>query len=407
MSLAELLIKGTDHALGRRFEEAWRCFQAALEIAPGNLAVLNGLGVSLHELGRLDEAEHVLSSAIRQAPDFTDAHYNLGLVNLEQNRCDHALACFEEVLCKKPADADSLAATGIALERKGKFRDAEEYFAEAAEFSRTYAVANMLRFSAEFLRRIDSDGAVALPPVLELNSGAAGELVVLIACDQGYLRKYGQAFARSVAQYATPTTLLHLHLVDPEAAAVQEAQTVVERAGIKRYRISTEHTSRFPPDSRARTVWYTCARFSLLEWCLRAYEAPTIVLDIDAAIQRPLSTLLDALDTAELGVFHRRPRRAPWLDIRACVLVAKPTRTTSRFARVLRNYIEYFMNLGAPEWHLDQCALYCTLRMLDSQGGAPAVHSISEAANKTVFQVGHSYDGRMADSRYAQFTSEI
>ncbi len=405
MNLADLLLEGAECVNSRRFEKATRCFLEALEIDPGNLAALNGLGVSLHELGRLTEAEHFLSHAVRQAPDCTDAHYNLGLVHLEQDRCDEALACFEEILRRKPADADSLAATGIAMERKGEFGEAEEYFAEAARFSRKYAVAGMIRISVEFLRRMDAVHASAPPSAVNSDSAAPREFVVLVACDPVYLRKYGQAFAHSVKEYAGTASLLHLHLLDPGETAVQEARTVMARAGIEEFRISTGDTLRFPPGSRGRAVWYTCARFALLESCLRAYKSPVIVLDVDAAIQRPLASLVNALNSAELGLFFRQPRRAPWLDIRACVLVARPAQATLRFARLLRNYIDHFMQLGAPEWHLDQCALYCTLRMLETRGGAPAVQSISEAADSSLYQIGHSYDARMADPRYARFTS--
>jgi tetratricopeptide (TPR) repeat protein len=411
MSIIELLRDGVDHAGEQRFVEAEKCFRAALEIEPANLIALNGLGVSLHEQGQLDEATHFLSLAVQRAPDFTDAQLNLGLVHLERSNLDRALGCFKEVMRRKPADpyalASTLAGIGTALERKSNFEGAEKYFAKAAQVSNSFGAAKMLRFSAAFLRAID---VIKAPPplaalVLQSDTEVPVELVTLVTSDPTYLRKYGQALTNSFAHFGNSAHLLHLHIMDPDETIMTEAHSMLTRAGIKGYRVSTEHVTRFAPGTLARAVWYTCARFSHLDAYLRYYRTPMVVLDIDAAIQMPLTKVVEAVNTADLGLFFRQPRRAPWVDIRAAVLVARPTEATHRFLRLLRNYINYFIELGSPKWHLDQCALYCTLRMVEGQSGAPTVRSISDIAEETVFQVGHSYDSRMADPRYARFNS--
>ncbi|HEY5290777.1 MAG TPA: tetratricopeptide repeat protein [Burkholderiales bacterium] len=408
MSAAGLQREGAAHMAALDYAEAERCFRAALGIEPGNLLTLNNLAVALHEQGRLAEARKMLEDVIAGMPDYAAARFNLGRVHMELDELGSALACFEEVLRRDPADADTFVMIGAALERRGEFGEAEEYFAEAAQFSQVYAVTEMLRFSAEFLRVIAAVGKpIPLPePVLRAESPHAAESVVLVTCDPHYLRKYGLAFARSYAQTAGRADLLHLHVLDPDEHILAEAQILLRRAGILHCCVTTERDARFGAGSAEKRTWFTCARFRHLEAWLEAYGVPIVMLDIDAALQAPVATLIAAAGSADMGLFLRRPRRAPWLDLLAGTFVARPTPAAREYLRLVRNYIDYFLEQDTPRWHLDQCALYCTLRMLEAHGSAPAVVSITDAVQANVYHVGNNHDARMADPRYARFTAE-
>ena len=52
--------------------------------------------------GKLDEAAPLFSEVVKQAPDFAEAHFNLGLVREEQGRFDDAVVCFQKALALKP-----------------------------------------------------------------------------------------------------------------------------------------------------------------------------------------------------------------------------------------------------------------------------------------------------------------
>jgi hypothetical protein len=129
------------------------------------------------------------------------------------------------------------------------------------------------------------------------------------------------------------------------------------------------------------------------------------MLDIDVALQQSPLKLLEAVgEHAEVGFFNPAAPRAPWLDIAASVFVARPTAPAMSYARSVRNYICHFLSAGTPHWQLDQMALYCTYRMLEMSGRGPRVCFFKEAAQATVFHVGHSYDELMEDERYARFS---
>jgi len=408
MSAVALQREGAVHMAAQRHAEAERCFRAALAIEPGNLHALNNLAVALHEQGRLAEARRMFEDVIAGMPDYAAAHFNLGRVYMEQDQLGSALACFEEVLRHDPADADTFAMIGAALERRGEFGEAEEYFAEAARYSRIYAVTEMLRFSAEFLRVIEAAGKPVPPPqpLIRRVSPPAAECVVLVTCDPHYLRKYGPAFARSFAHFAGPADLLHLHVLDPDEHVLEEAQILLRHAGILRCCVTSERDTRFAAGSAEKRTWFTCARFRHLEAWLEDYGLPIVMLDIDAALLAPVATLIAGASDADLGLFLRRPRRAPWLDLVANTLVAQSTAAARHYLRLVRNYIDYFLERDKAGWHLDQCALYCTLRMLESHGGAPRVGWITDAVRANVFHVGNNHDTRMADPRYARFAAE-
>lgn len=407
--LPQLLRDGAAHNAEGRAVEAERAFRAALRIASGHRSALNGLGLALKGQDRLDDAEDAFSRAIEGATEAVDAHFNLGLVHHMRGRFDLAFSCFRRFLDRNSSDADAIAAAGCALERMGKFEKAESYFATAAQLSpKSYSLLSMLRFSSAFLREIDGaeQSCPALPTLIaQSGSGNTPRLVTLVTCDAVYFRKYGRAFVKSFAKVAQPDALLHFHLLDPDNGIVAEVEALFLQIGLSSYRITVEHDTRFAAGSRGKHVWFTCARFIHLEAWLRAYAIPIVLLDVDMALQAPPMKLVETVgERADLGLYNISAPRAPWLDIGAGVVVARPTAQASSYARLVRKYIEHFLSSGRPKWHLDQVALYCTYRMLEACGGAPCVCFFKETADAAVYHVGHQYDERMADGRYGQFS---
>jgi len=83
------------------------CYRRTLALEASNVSVLSNLGGGLRALGELDEALQVLVSALAIEPDFTAAHYNLGLVYMDSQRPVQAIACFDEVLQRDPNRSDA------------------------------------------------------------------------------------------------------------------------------------------------------------------------------------------------------------------------------------------------------------------------------------------------------------
>ncbi|MFT5682759.1 MAG: Tfp pilus assembly protein PilF [Myxococcota bacterium] len=104
----------------QRRDEAIAQFEIALsDITYRSPAlVLNNLGYALYNEGRNDEALHHLSNAIKRAPELCPAYFNRGLVHRAKDLPQLALADFDAVIQRCPADAmgSYYQAGGVLLE---------------------------------------------------------------------------------------------------------------------------------------------------------------------------------------------------------------------------------------------------------------------------------------------------
>ncbi|KAB2891186.1 MAG: tetratricopeptide repeat protein, partial [Desulfobulbaceae bacterium] len=84
LSVTELLTMGTDLARQMKYDEARVALEKASALEPGNVLVLNNLGLVMRKLGRIEEATRAYTSAIQANPGFALTYKNYGIL-LEQN----------------------------------------------------------------------------------------------------------------------------------------------------------------------------------------------------------------------------------------------------------------------------------------------------------------------------------
>ena len=90
-----------------------------LGIAPEYPEAHLNLGNTYLTVNRLDEAAVAYETALRLRPDYADALHNLGIVEARRGRFERAAACFARVLELEPGHAEarrSLDAARRALE---------------------------------------------------------------------------------------------------------------------------------------------------------------------------------------------------------------------------------------------------------------------------------------------------
>jgi Flp pilus assembly protein TadD len=83
-SAAELLTQGTDLARQGKYEEARLALEKAVTKEPGNVLILNNLGLVMRKLGKIEEATRAYTSAIESNPSYALTYKNYGIL-LEQN----------------------------------------------------------------------------------------------------------------------------------------------------------------------------------------------------------------------------------------------------------------------------------------------------------------------------------
>jgi Flp pilus assembly protein TadD len=118
-----------------RFEDAAVKCQTLLQQNPQHPGALCLTGICLAELGQSDKAIMALELATMLAPDFADAHRNLGLLYMKSNRLEDAEKCFRQVIAITPPTAESYAQLGMVLTQAGRSEDAIEAFQIAVRFN--------------------------------------------------------------------------------------------------------------------------------------------------------------------------------------------------------------------------------------------------------------------------------
>lgn len=86
-----------------RFDDAARCYAAAIEVDPGYAAAHNNLGSVRVRQGRPDVAREHYEQALRADAGYTAAYANLALVLAAQREPDAALASARQALAREPA----------------------------------------------------------------------------------------------------------------------------------------------------------------------------------------------------------------------------------------------------------------------------------------------------------------
>jgi tetratricopeptide (TPR) repeat protein len=81
-----------------KYDEAIPAYRKALEIDPEHPKAENKLGLALFNTGQLDDAEVVLSSALRKEPKNPYPYFNLGMVYSMGGKNRLAIGAFEKFL---------------------------------------------------------------------------------------------------------------------------------------------------------------------------------------------------------------------------------------------------------------------------------------------------------------------
>ena len=97
---------------------------AALFQDPGDIATRFNRAVELQRLGAFEEAEREYRALLERAPNYAEAHANLGAVLMRRGRYQEAVAAYDSALRLNPGLTPVLLNLGIAHYRQGEFEKA-------------------------------------------------------------------------------------------------------------------------------------------------------------------------------------------------------------------------------------------------------------------------------------------
>jgi len=173
MRAGELVQQGLGHHRNGELNEAELCYEAALEVEPGQADALHFLGMAKFQQGEMMAAEDLVRQSLDRKPSAPSYHYNLGQFLENQGRLLEALESYDVALSLDPRLAEGHNNRGNILLQLGRERQAETAFREALAINPDLAEA---RANLGQLLRQQGD----LPTALE-------ELTLAIRSDPGML----------------------------------------------------------------------------------------------------------------------------------------------------------------------------------------------------------------------------
>lgn len=153
----------TAEALGR-LDDAIKMKEYLVEVAPQSAIAVNNLALAYYFDGQLEKAEDAIRTTLLLSPDYIGASYRLGKILLFQGRFEEALAAFEEEPdeeYKLKGQALSLHALGRAEEADARLNQLVEDWGDTypTEIAHAYAYRNEADSAFEWLdRRYEKGG---------------------------------------------------------------------------------------------------------------------------------------------------------------------------------------------------------------------------------------------------------
>jgi len=132
-ALAALFQQGLAHQQQGQFEEAKAAYERMLALQPYHADALHMLGVIALQLENYQVAVAFISAAVHKHPSNASAHLNLGLAFKGLQRLEEALSCYQQALALRPDYAQALHNRGLALHAMGRLAEALADFDKAIE----------------------------------------------------------------------------------------------------------------------------------------------------------------------------------------------------------------------------------------------------------------------------------
>lgn len=184
--------------LGEQAEAYWR---EALRCAPQFADAHNNLGNLLHQQRRLAEAETAYRSAVAVDPDHQEAHYNLGNLLREQQRVDEAELAYRCVIRINPGHVRAHNNLGSLLKAQSRFGEAESAYRCAIRIDpgNANALSNLGNVLKDQQRYAEAEAAYRQAIGIDASHASASYNLGLLLLDQQRMVDAEAAFRRAIS----------------------------------------------------------------------------------------------------------------------------------------------------------------------------------------------------------------
>lgn len=197
--------------------------------------------------------------------------------------------------------------------------------------------------------------------------------VVFATCDEGYFRRFGQHLALSGAA-RSPQTRVHLHLYEPSAECLREANAVVARCG-GRLTVSHEGPAR-NPFGWPMSFYFAAGRFGIASRMRKTIAAPIVMVDADGLVANDLVDGFKGLATMQAGFILQPDNEALYRKILASAIYLGTTGdAVAEFFTRLADGIGLAL-AKAGRYHVDQIGIHYALEYCARHGIGPRIDEL-------------------------------
>jgi tetratricopeptide (TPR) repeat protein len=141
-ALAAAIAEGNVAFERKDYGAARNAYTRVLTLEPDNLMGLVNLGMVEFYSGHPDKAEELLKKAVRQRLESAPAWLTLGMIYMDRNERDAAIAALSQAMLQDPLNARTRNFLGVVMGRRGWIEGAQHELRRAVELDPSYADAH-------------------------------------------------------------------------------------------------------------------------------------------------------------------------------------------------------------------------------------------------------------------------
>ena len=224
-------------------------FKIATTLLSTNAQVWNYYGVALQSAGQPDDAVIAYQRALFLDRDLMEAHYNLGLLWLAQNKPDAAVTEFTAYTLRRSSAPEGWLKLGLAQLRAGEIVSAEKSFSTALYLSPNNAEALNGLGLARVQRDRPSDAAQFFAAAVHYHPDYAPAILNLATVNRNYLRDNSAALENYQKYLALTPRPANWDEVNAIVNSLEQSQNTVaetvppEKPATKKESAPREHPS--------------------------------------------------------------------------------------------------------------------------------------------------------------------
>lgn len=214
---SESLMRAVSLHQSGKLEEAEAIYHSLLRNNPNDSHALHYLGLIALQQGRYPDAVELISKAIRVSPGIPAFHCNLGNAYRNLNQYDSAIAAYRKAIQLDPAFEAAHSNLGNALKDSGRLVEAIEHYRKALSLSPNFAGAYCNLGSALKDMGEMEEALAYLRKALSLRPGyleAQGNLLFILSfyevSNPGEYLEAARSYGKMVLAQATPCTSWHV-----------------------------------------------------------------------------------------------------------------------------------------------------------------------------------------------------